>query len=494
MTAGPRLTPPPGGHTVVRQVAHDWTRSAVYIGGEWREPIRSATVDVENPATETIIGTAANGGKADVESAVAAAGDAFGTWSRLPVQARVEALEQVYAGLLQRRDALVATTVAELGAPVTVAREAHIDTGLAVLRGYIDAALEVPWREQVGNSLVLREGIGVAACITPWNYPFYQVIAKIGGALVGGATVVLKPAELTPLTAYLLTDAIADSDVPAGVFNLIPGPGRIVGEALAVHPRVDVVSFTGSTAVGARVSAQASASIKRVSLELGGKSASIMLPGADLEVAVQATVEAAMLNSGQTCTAWTRLLVPRADLDDVLEIAGRRASGLLVGDPTHPDTQVGPVASAAQRHTVLGFIERAAAAGARIIAGGTDRPTGLDTGHYVLPTVVTDVGQHAEIVQEEVFGPVLTVQGYATVDEAVELANGTAYGLAGATWGPDRDSAIEVATRLRTGQVDINGGAFNPAAPFGGYGRSGNGRELGRWGIEEFLETKSLQL
>ncbi|MEO7131648.1 MAG: aldehyde dehydrogenase family protein [Dermatophilaceae bacterium] len=494
MTEGLRQASPTGGDAVVRQMAPDWTRSAVYIGGEWREPIGSATVEVENPATEMIIGTAANAGTADVESAVTAAAGAFSSWSRLPVQARVEAIEQVYAGLVQRRDALVATTVAELGAPVTVAREAHIDTGLAVLRGYLDAALEIPWREQIGNSLVLREGIGVAGCITPWNYPFYQVIAKIGGALLAGATVILKPAELAPLTAYLLTDTIAQSGLPAGVFNLVPGPGRVVGEALVVHPRVDAVSFTGSTAVGARVSAQASATIKRVSLELGGKSASIVLPGADLGVAVRATVEAAMLNSGQTCTAWTRLLVPRADLEAALEIAGRRASDLLVGDPTHPDTQVGPVASAAQRHTVLGFIERAAAAGARIVAGGTRRPAGLDTGHYVLPTVITDVGQHAEIVQEEVFGPVLTVQGYATVDDAVELANGTAYGLAGATWGPDRDSAIEVATRMRTGQVDINGGQFNPGAPFGGYGRSGNGRELGRWGIEEFLETKSLQL
>jgi acyl-CoA reductase-like NAD-dependent aldehyde dehydrogenase len=472
----------------------EWDRSAVYVGGRWRETASGRTTEVENPATEAATGTAADAGAADAEAAVSAAAAAFPSWSALPPRERLAVLERVRGALERRRDLLVETTVAEVGAPLRVAREAHVDTGLDVLRAYLDAAGDLAWEERVGNSLVLREGIGVAACITPWNYPLYQVLAKIGGALAAGAAVVLKPAELTPLSAYLLTDAIDEADVPPGVFNLVPGPGRVVGEALAAHPGVDAVSFTGSTRVGARVAAVAAAGIKRVSLELGGKSASVLLPGADLEAAVPASVDAAMLNSGQTCTAWTRLLVPRADLDAALHLAAAHAGALVVGDPTRPGTDLGPVVSAAQRRTVTGFIERAEAAGARIVAGGAERPAGLPRGHYVRPTIVTGVAPGAEIVQEEVFGPVLAVQPYDGVEEAIALANGTPYGLAGAVWGPDRDSAVAVARRLRTGQVDINGGAFNPAAPFGGYGRSGNGRELGRWGIEEFLETKALQL
>lgn len=471
----------------------EWARSQVYIGGRWREPAAGRITPVENPATETVIGTAADADAADVQTAVSAAAAAFPAWSSLPPAGRLEALERFHAALERRRHLLVETTVAEVGAPVRVAREAHVDTGLAVLRAYLDAAAEVAWEERVGNSLVVREGIGVAACITPWNYPFYQVLAKIGGALAAGAAVVLKPAELTPLSAYLIADAADEAGLPPGVFNLVPGTGPIVGEALVAHPAVDAVSFTGSTRVGSHVAALAAATVKRVSLELGGKSASIILPGADLEPAVRASVEAAMLNSGQTCTAWTRLLVPRAAFEAALRLAAARAEEFTVGDPARPETDLGPLVSAAQRRTVTGFIERAAAGGARIVTGGPQRPAGLVRGHYVQPTVVTDVAPDAEIVQEEVFGPVLTVQSYEDVDEAITLANGTPYGLAGAVWG-DRDAAVAVARRLRTGQVDINGGAFNPAAPFGGYRRSGNGRELGRWGIEEFLETKALQL
>ncbi|MEU8797513.1 aldehyde dehydrogenase family protein [Spirillospora sp. NPDC048819] len=472
----------------------EWARSAVYVDGRWRETAGGRILEVENPATETMIGAAADAGAEDAEAAISAAGAAFPSWSAMPLPERLAVLERVRTGLERRRDLLLETIVAEIGAPVRVAREAHVDPGLAVLRAYLDAAESLAWEERVGNSLVLREGIGVAACITPWNYPFYQVLAKIGGALVAGATVVLKPAELTPLSAYLITDAIDEAGVPAGVFNLIPGPGRVVGEALAGHPAVDAISFTGSTLVGARVAALAAASIKRVSLELGGKSASVILPGTDLEPAVHASVEAAMLNSGQTCTAWTRLLVPRTDLEAATQLAAARAGALVVGDPTQPETDLGPVVSPAQRHTVTGFIERAVADGARIVTGGTERPAGLTRGHYVWPTVVTDVAPDAEIVQEEVFGPVLTIQPYDSIEEAVALANATPYGLAGAVWGPDQEAALAIARRLRTGQVDVNGGAFNPAAPFGGYGRSGNGRELGRWGIEEFLETKALQL
>ncbi len=472
----------------------EWDRDAALIGGHWVCPADAAVTDVENPATEVVIGHAADCGVAEVDAAVRAARAAFPAWSALTPATRVAALERLVAALKARYDLLVHTTVAEVGAPLSVAREAHVDTGLAVLRGYLDAAGALAWEERVGNSLVVREGIGVAACITPWNYPFYQVLAKVGGALVAGATVVLKPAELTPLSAYVLADAVVEAGLPAGVFNLVPGRGRVVGEALAAHPLVDMVSFTGSTGVGARVSAVASDTVKRVGLELGGKSASVVLPGADLDVAVPASVDACMLNSGQTCTAWSRLIVHRPDLARAIAIATSRAEGLALGDPTQPETEVGPVASAAQRHTVIGFIERAVTAGATLVAGGTERPAGLPVGHYVRPTVLTGAAPDAEIVREEVFGPVLVIEAYDTQDEALALANGTDYGLAGAVWGPDQASAVAFARRMSTGQVDVNGGAFNPVAPFGGYRRSGNGRELGRWGIEEFLETKAIQL
>lgn len=472
----------------------EWTRAEVFIGGAWKAAYDGRTVTVENPATETAVGTAANAGTEEVDDAVAAAGSAFDDWSGRPLAERLALLEDWYTALVQRRDILVATTIAEVGAPRRVAEEAHVDTGLAVLRGYLDAADEVVWEERVGNSLVLREGAGVVACITPWNYPFYQVIAKVGGALVAGSTVVLKPAELTPLSAYLLADAAQEAGLPDGVFNLVPGAGRVVGEALVTHRGVDVVSFTGSTAVGARVSAQAASTIKRVCLELGGKSASVVLPGADLTTAVRTSVDAAMLNSGQTCTAWSRLLVPRDLLDAAGELAAEAADRLVVGDPSLEATDIGPVASAAQRHSVLELIRRAVDAGATVAAGGLERPLGMARGHFIRPTVVTDLKPDAEIVLEEVFGPVLTVQGYDDETEALAMANATDYGLAGAVWAADTDAALSFARGMRTGQVDLNGAAFNPSAPFGGYRHSGNGRELGRWGIEEFLETKSVQL
>lgn len=341
------------------------------------------------------------------------------------------------------------------------------------------------------TSVVLREPIGVAACITPWNWPLYQVLAKIGGALVAGCTVVLKPAELTPLSAYLLVDAAVEAGPPAGVLNLVPGKGSVVGEAMAAHPDVDVVSFTGSTGVGARVSVAAAATIKRVCLELGGKSSSVVMRDADLATAVRASMDGAMLNSGQTCSAWSRLLVPREQYADAVDLAAQSVTAMQVGDPLDRGTELGPVISEAQRSTVVGHVARAIEDGARVVCGGTDRP--LDRGHYVAPTVLAEVPESAAILRDEVFGPVVTVEAYDGEDDAVRRANATPYGLHGAVWSADEDRAFTLARRLRTGQVDINGAAFNPAAPFGGYGRSGNGRELGRWGIEDFLETKSVQ-
>lgn len=469
-----------------------WSRAEVHIGGAWRASYDGGRREVENPATERVIGVAADAGARDVDDAVAAARAAFPAWAGLAVEERVAVLERWYDELVARHDELVVTTVAEVGAPVVIAREAHVDLGLAVLRGYLDAAKEVAWEEWIGSSLVLREAAGVAACITPWNYPFYQVLAKLGGALVAGCTVVLKPAELTPLSACLLVDAAHRAGLPAGVLNLVPGTGAVVGEALAGHPDVDVVSFTGSTGVGARVTALAAPTVKRVCLELGGKSASLVLDDADLDAAVTASVQAAMLNSGQTCSAWSRLLVPAHLRSAAEEIAAAAARDLALGDPADERTRLGPLVSAAQRESVAGFVDRAVAAGGRVVAGGSARP--LPVGHFHAATVVTDVAPDAEIVREEVFGPVLTVQAYADEEQAVAMANASSYGLHGAVWSADTDRALGVARRLRTGQVDVNGAEFNPVAPFGGHGRSGNGRELGRFGIEEFLETTSIQV
>lgn len=469
-----------------------WSRAEVHIGGAWRASYDGGRREVENPATERVIGVAADAGARDVDDAVAAARAAFPAWAGLAVEERVAVLERWYDELVARHDELVVTTVAEVGAPVAIAREAHVDLGLAVLRGYLDAAKEVAWEEWIGSSLVLREAAGVAACITPWNYPLYQVLAKLGGALVAGCTVVLKPAELTPLSACLLVDAAHRAGLPAGVLNLVPGTGSVVGEALAGHPDVDVVSFTGSTGVGARVTALAAPTVKRVCLELGGKSASLVLDDADLDAAVTASVQAAMLNSGQTCSAWSRLLVPAHLRSAAEEIAAAAARDLALGDPADERTRLGPLVSAAQRESVAGFVDRAVAAGGRVVAGGSARP--LPVGHFHAATVVTDVAPDAEIVREEVFGPVLTVQAYADEEQAVAMANASSYGLHGAVWSADTDRALGVARRLRTGQVDVNGAEFNPVAPFGGHGRSGNGRELGRFGIEEFLETTSIQV
>lgn len=470
----------------------EWLRDAAFIGGHWRRPQGGRTVAVEDPATEEVVGASAECGSEEVDAAVAAARAALPGWSTTRVDQRVAVLGEWLEQLRGRYDLLVDTTVAEVGAPVRIAREAHIDLGLAVLASYLQAATEVDWEERVGSSLVLREAAGVAGCITPWNYPFYQVLCKIGGALVAGCPVVLKPAEITPLSAYLLVDAAVEAGLPDGVLNLVPGKGSVVGEAIVGHPGVDVVSFTGSTGVGARIAARAAVDIKRVGLELGGKSASLVLEDADLDKAVTVSIEGGMLNSGQTCTAWSRLLVPQTRLAEALEVAAAAAEALVVGDTRAETTYLGPVVTAGQRASVTGYVERAVAAGARVVTGGVERP--FERGHYVAPTVLGGVAPDAEIVREEVFGPVVTVQGYADEDAAVAMANDSVYGLHGAVWSADQDRALAVARRLRTGQVDVNGGAFNPAAPFGGYGQSGNGRELGRWGIEEFCELKSVQL
>jgi acyl-CoA reductase-like NAD-dependent aldehyde dehydrogenase len=353
---------------------------------------------------------------------------------------------------------------------------------------------EVAWEEEVGNSRVLREPVGVLGAITPWNYPLNQIAAKVAPALAAGCTVVLKPSEVTPLNAFLLAEVIEAAGLPAGVFNLVTGTGPVVGEAIAAHPGVDMVSFTGSTRAGRRVSELASATVKPVAMELGGKSPNVILDDADLAKAVPDGVAKCFLNSGQTCSALTRMLVPRQRLAEAEELARATAETFTPGDPFESSTRLGPLVSEVQRERVRGYIGKGVEEGARLITGGAEPPEGLERGFFVRPTVFSEVEAEMTIGQEEIFGPVLAIQPYEGEDDAVRIANSTDYGLAGGVWAADSERAIAVARRIRTGQIEINGGAFNPLAPFGGYGQSGHGRENGRYGIEELLQVKSLQL
>lgn len=466
----------------------EWQRNTALIGGRW---IAVAETDaIENPATAEVFGSAALCDAGTVDQAVRAARDAFDAWATRDRGDRLAVLRRWQAETEARRELMIEATVLEVGAPLTVAREAHVDLALEIIRTTLDELAGPEPVVSIGNSLVVREPVGVVASITPWNYPLYQLVLKAVAAVAAGCTVVAKPAELTPLSAYLLADAAVAAGLPDGVFNLVPGRGTEVGQALAEHDGVDLVSFTGSTAVGARVAATAAASIKRVCLELGGKSASLVLDGADFGTAVRTTVDMAMLNTGQTCSAWTRLLVPADRLDEAVALAAEHADALVVGDPTAEGTDLGPLVSAQQLATVRSMVARARESGARVI-GERSVP---DQGHFHPPLIITNVDETAEIVREEVFGPVLVVLGHSGTDDAVRLANDSDYGLAGAVWTPDTDTGVAVARRLRTGQVDVNGADFNVRAPFGGFKKSGYGRELGAFGIEEFTEVKSIQV
>jgi len=470
------------------------SRTSFYVDGAWVKPLGTETTEVINPATEQVLATVPLGSPADAHRAIAAARAAFEGWAATSAAERAAYLQRLADLLTARRPAIAATITAELGAPRKVADQVQVGLPLAVLGSYAALLPSYSFESTVGNSVVLREPVGVVAAITPWNYPLHQVVAKVAPALAAGCTVVLKPSEVAPLTAYLLADALDEIGLPPGVFNLVVGTGPVVGEALVAHPDVDMVSFTGSTGAGRRVGELAAAGVKRVALELGGKSANVVLPDADLARAVKVGVANAFLNSGQTCTAWTRLVVPADRHDEAVERAVAAAATYPPGDPTAEGTRLGPVVSAAQRDRVRGYIERGVAEGAVLATGGPDAPAGLDRGYYVQPTVFGAVRPDMAIAQEEIFGPVLSVLPYADEDEALAIANGTVYGLAGGVWSGDPERAQAFARRMRTGQVDINGGRFNPLAPFGGYKQSGNGRELGEHGLLEFLETKALQL
>ncbi len=465
-----------------------------YIDGSWVKPAGTGTIDVISASTEEVMGRVPEGTPEDVDRAVAAAVAAFESWSQSAVEERAKLLQRLQEGLGARMNDIATTICGEVGMPMNLSMMIQAGLPTMVMGSYAQILNEFPFEEQINNSLVVREPVGVVGCITPWNYPLHQIIAKVAPALAAGCTVVLKPSEVAPLNAFILAEIIHEVGLPAGVFNLVSGTGPVVGEAIAAHPDVDMVSFTGSTRAGRRVAELAAQTVKRVALELGGKSANIILDDADFDRAVSAGVTNCYLNSGQTCTAWTRMLVPRDRLADAERIAADTAANYRPGDPFGGEANLGPLVSATQRDRVRGYIEKGMEEGAKLVVGGPEAPEGLDRGYYVKPTVFSEVTPEMTIAREEIFGPVLSILPYDDEDDAVRIANSTIYGLAGGVWSADPERARRVARRMRTGQVDINGGSFNPLAPFGGYKQSGSGRELGRYGLEEYLEVKSLQL
>jgi aldehyde dehydrogenase (NAD+) len=467
------------------------TSTAHWINGE-RVGGGADRIDVIDPASGEAIAAVPAGTAADVDRAVKAAKATFPGWSSTDLAERIAVVRRISEGLKARHGEIAATITEEMGSPIGFSRMVQAAVPIATSASVAALAADFPWTEEIGNSLVVREPIGVVGAITPWNYPLHQIVAKVAPALLGGNTVVLKPAEIAPLTAGILAEITAEAGLPAGAFNVVHGTGPVVGEAIAAHPDVDMVSFTGSTRAGRRVSVVASETIKRVALELGGKSANVVLDDADLGKAVKVGLANAFINGGQTCTAWTRMLVPAAKHDEVVEMVVAAAAKYTVGAPDKESTRIGPMSSAAQQQRVNGYIERGIADGATLAFGGPGPVAGLERGAYVHPTVFASVDPDSVIAQEEIFGPVLSVLPYASEDEAVEIANNTVYGLAGAVFG-EQEHALAVARRLRTGQVQVNSGAFNPVAPFGGYKQSGNGREFGRYGLAEFLEVKSIQ-
>jgi len=466
----------------------------IYIGGEWVKSSGNGVLEVINATTEQVMGSVPEGTVEDVEGAVAAARSAFESWSETSREERADWMQRIAEALGARMDEIGELIAQEVGMPVKLSNiiQAGLPTTTFASMGKLMA--EVPWEETVGNSLIVREPVGVVGAITPWNYPLHQIAAKVAPAMAAGCTVVLKPSQVAPLNAVLLAEVLDEVGLPAGVFNLVTGRGSVIGEALALHPDVDMISFTGSTSAGRRVSEAAAGTIKRVALELGGKSPNIILEDANFEQAITDGVSKCFLNSGQTCSALTRMLVPRSRLGEAEQIAATVAEHFKPGDPFEPGTTLGPLVSEGQRQLVRDYIRKGTDEGAKLLTGGAEPPEGLEHGYFVRPTVFSEVTPEMTIAQEEIFGPVLAIMPYEDENDAVQIANNTVYGLAGGVWSGDEEHAKRVALRIRTGQVEINGGAFNPLAPFGGYKQSGFGRELGRFGLEEFLQVKSLQL
>src|SRR5262245_42524586 len=469
-------------------------RDKFFIDGKWVAPSAKDMIDVHNAGTGAVMGKVPAGGEKDIAAAVIAARKALETWSATPAAQRAEYLQKISEGLKARAAELSSTISQEVGMPIKLSGRMQAGLPIANFANYAKILGSFSFESRNGNSLVVREPVGVVAAITPWNYPLNQIALKVAPALAAGCTVVLKPSEIAPFNAFILAEVVEAAGLPKGVFNLVTGFGPAAGEALVKHPQVDMISFTGSTRAGKRISEVAAQTVKRVALELGGKSASVILEDADLAAAVKGTVNGCYLNSGQTCTALTRMLVPQSKYDEAARLAAETAKGFTLGDPMSEATRLGPLSSQMQLDRVRDYIKKGIAEGAELIAGGADQPEGVPGGYFVKPTVFGKVKNSMTIAQEEIFGPVLSIIPYEDEEEAVKIANDSPYGLAGAVWSGDEARAQRVARRIRAGQVDVNGGAFNMNAPFGGFKQSGHGREAGVYGLEEFLEYKSLQL
>ena len=468
-------------------------RPHLYIDGSWVEPNGEGTIEVINPASEGVIGSVPVGSESDANAAVEAARAAFTGWSESTIDERSNYLNLLSSALKDRGEEMAELITSEVGTPIEYSRMAMVGTPRVVSRSYAKILDGFAWEEEVRNSIVVKEPIGVVAMITPWNFPLHQIIGKVAPAIATGCTMVLKPSKEAPLNAFVLADILDEIGLPNGVFNLISGHGREIGETLASHPDVDMVSFTGSTNAGVRVSELAAPSVKRVTLELGGKSANIILDDAEIPRAASSAIYACFANSGQECSALTRLLIPEDSREEVVEVIASKIGRYTVGDPMDGTSKCGPLVSKRQQESVSRYISTGIDEGATLVAGGEGMPDDLDSGFYVRPTVFADVTPEMTVFREEIFGPVLCITTYSNEEEAIELANDSEYGLSGGVWSGDESRAMKVARKLRTGQVSINGGAFNVTAPFGGYKKSGLGRELGVHGMEEFLETKSIQ-
>lgn len=468
-------------------------KDKLYIDGAWIDALGREMSEVINPANEERLAEVVNGNAEDVGKAVRAAREAQTAWAELSLVQRSAYLEQVAQGLEERQMEIASLICMEVGTPIKISQRIQAALPVADIRSFVAAAGSLILEETIGNSTVCREPKGVVGCITPWNYPLHQVVSKVAPALLAGCTVVLKPSEVAPLSAIVLAEVIDAAGIPAGVFNLVTGCGPFAGEALARHPEVDMISFTGSTGAGKRVASLAAQGVKRITLELGGKSASIVLDDADVEKALKGTLNSCFLNSGQTCNALTRLLVPEGSYDKVARMAVEMVQAFKVGDPLDAEVRLGPLVSSVQRERVRTLINSGLDEGAELLAGGVEMPAGLTRGWFIRPTIFGKVHARMKIAQQEIFGPVLCIMTYNQDDEAVQIANDTIYGLAGAVWSADPARATRVARRLKAGQVDINGARFNLDAPFGGYKQSGLGRELGRYGLDEFFEIKSIQ-
>jgi aldehyde dehydrogenase (NAD+) len=463
-----------------------------YIDGEWVDPVTPKTLDVINPATEAPCGRISIGSAADVDLAVAAAKRAEDSFAATSRDQRIELLESVLAEFMQRYEDIATAVMDEMGAPWGLAKGAQAGSGPQHIKAAIRALKTFPFEERNRSTLIVREPIGVCALITPWNWPVNQVVVKVAPALAAGCTMVLKPSEIAPFDAMIFAEVLDAAGVPAGVFNLVNGDGPGVGAALTQHPDVAMVSFTGSTRAGVAVAQNAAPTVKRVAQELGGKSANVLLEDADFEAAVRGGAENCFDNTGQSCDAPSRMLVPRDRMEAAAAIAADVAQATQVGDPRDDATEVGPLVSEQQWNKVQALIQKGIDEGATVAAGGIGRPEGLDTGYFVRPTVFSNVSNDMTIAREEIFGPVLSIIPYDDEDDAVDIANDTPYGLSGYVSSGDLDRARRVASRLRTGMVHINGADLDSMAPFGGYKHSGNGREWGAHGIEEFLEVKSI--